>query len=81
MENRSLWAIRSKDAEWVDLWFGRPDWDEKARGFQPNDGCNCLGIWTIESFEQAFGVRPKPREAIQIRLSVEVIQRLKGGEG
>lgn len=76
----SLWLSRDIGSDWVDVWVSQPEWDESEGNFIK--GGNALASSEpLGACERMFGIEPDEGQAVQIRLSVEVIQRLKGGEG
>lgn len=76
----SLWLSRDIGSYWVEVWNSKPEWDGAEGNFYM-DGDKLVTTEHAGACERVFGIEPEPGEAVQIRLSVEVLQRLKGGEG
>jgi hypothetical protein len=77
-EPREVWACRDNRSSVLYLLDKKPFWHRASASWEHKES---FGHFWPSCFKGMTGIDIQPGEAVQLRLSVEVIRRLKGGEG
>lgn len=77
--DRTLWLSRDELCKYIiAVWSGPPNWIEEDGSFDSADASAPLVLLGVEAATEAFGVELGAGEAVQLRLNIDILQRIKG---